>query len=129
MTRRAPALLLLALPLLAGCRHAQPKTLSAQEAARVREHEAQAERNDTVSQAQTPRESMPVPAPEAPAPKAKVMQADARGCTWIESRGAVTVGEDESRHQVRASAVNEARRVAMQDFLGVSVRSRTLDFA
>lgn len=129
MTRRAPVLLLLALPLLAGCHHAKSKTLSAEEAARVREHEAQSDRNETVAQAGTPKENMPVPAPEAPAPKAKVMQTDARGCTWIESKGTVTVGEDESRHQVRASAVNEARRVAMQDFLGVNVRSRTLDFA
>lgn len=127
--RRAAVVLLAVLPLAAGC-HArkQSRELSPEEAARVREHAAQAERNDVVAQAGVAKESMPVPAPEAAPTKAKILQADPRGCTWIESQGLVTVGEDETRHQVRASAVNEARRSAMQDFLGVTVRSRSLDF-
>jgi hypothetical protein len=66
-------------------------------------------------------------APES-ARKAKVLQPDTRGCTWIEAEGLVSVGHDETRSQVRGSAINEARQVAMQDFLGVNVRSRTLDF-
>ena len=122
-------LTLLVLPLLAGCH--ERKTggpLSAAQAAAVREHAAQSERNDAVAQAGVAKEAMPTPAPEAAPVKAKVLETDPRGCTWIESAGLVTVGEDESRHQVRASAVNEARRVAMQDFLGVSVRARKLDF-
>lgn len=68
------------------------------------------------------------PADEAAPLKAKVLKTDARGCTWLESEGLVTVGEDDTRHQARAAAVDEARRSAMQDFLGVKVRSRLLDF-
>lgn len=68
------------------------------------------------------------PAPEAAPEKAKVLEADPRGCTWIESKGLVTVGEDEGRGQVRAAAINAARNEAMRDFLGVGVKSRTMDF-
>lgn len=134
MTSRAALAVLLVLPLAAGCagsRRSGPKaggTLSAEEAARVREHALQAESNEAVSQAGVARENMPMPAPEAVPVKSKILKKDERGCTWIESRGVVTASEDETLQQVRASAVNEARRVAMKDFLGVNVRSRTLDF-
>ena len=53
--------------------------------------------------------SSPNIAPESTR-KARVLQPDARGCTWIESEGLITVGQDESRSQVRASAINEARQ-------------------
>lgn len=72
-------------------------------------------------------EERPAIAPEARR-KAKVLDADSRGCTWIESEGLVTVGEDETRGQARAAAIAEARNVAMKDFLGVNVRSRYMDF-
>ena len=127
--RRRALLPLLVLPLLAGCHERRTAELPAAQSAAIREHAEQAERNDVVKQAGVAKEAMPTPAPEAAPVKAKVLpQVDERGCTWIESAGLVTVGEDESRNQVRASAVNEARRVAMQDFLGVNVRQRTMDF-
>jgi hypothetical protein len=68
------------------------------------------------------------PAPEAAPGAAKVLGRDAAGCTWVESEGLVTVGDRESRHQARAAAVEEARKAAMRDFLGVDVRSRFMDF-
>ena len=61
-------------------------------------------------------------------PKAKVFAQDSRGCTWIDSQALVTAGEHESRHQVRAAAIAEARLSAIQDFLGVDIRSRFMDY-
>ncbi|MBI5631736.1 MAG: DUF4384 domain-containing protein [Elusimicrobia bacterium] len=60
--------------------------------------------------------------------KAAVLGPDSRGCTWIASEGSIAAGEDQTPHQLRAQAVDAARRSAMQDFLGVSVRARTMDF-
>lgn len=129
MSRRLSTALLLVLPLAAGCRERKTTpAVSAADAARVQARADQAQRNLETEEAQVKREERPVMAPEAPAPKAKVGAADPRGCTWIESQGLVTVGEDDTRNQVRAAAVNEARRGAMQDFLGVKVQSRFLDF-
>lgn len=67
-------------------------------------------------------------APESEAHGAKILRKDPKGCTWIESEATVEVGEQETRHQARASAMNEARRIAMQDFLGVNVTSRFMDY-
>jgi hypothetical protein len=72
--------------------------------------------------------SPPVQAPEAVARKARVLTKSSQGCTWLESEGLVTVSEQDSRHQARAAAVEEARKSAMQDFLGVEVHSRFMDF-
>lgn len=69
----------------------------------------------------------PTAAPEAES-ASKVLDKDPAGCTWIESEGLVTAGEHDSRHQVKASAVAEARKAAMRDFLGVDVQSRFMDF-
>lgn len=67
----------------------------------------------------------------APAPelerKAKVLKSG-DGCTWVEAVGRVVVGENDTRHQARAAAQDQARLAAMQDLLGVDVKSRLLDF-
>ncbi len=71
----------------------------------------------------------PQAAPEVEPVKAKVLNKDAtKGCTWIESQGTVTAGEQDSRHQVHDAAISEAERNAMQDFLGVEVKSRFMLF-
>lgn len=68
-------------------------------------------------------------APEAEPVKAKVLSKDAaKGCTWIESQAVVTAGDQDSRHQVRDAAIAEAEKNAMQDFLGVEVKSRFMLF-
>lgn len=66
-------------------------------------------------------------APEMAEKKAKVLK-KGDGCTWVESTGRVVVGENDTRHQARAAAQEEARKQAMQDLLGVEVKSRLLDF-
>jgi hypothetical protein len=130
--KRLSLSLLLALPLLAACGGGKPVkkggTLSPEEAAKIRERADQAHRSQAAHEARVDKSAMPVSAPEAPAAKAKILNTDARGCTWVEAVGVVMVGEEDSRNQFRASAINEARRVAMQDFLGVNVRSRFLDY-
>ena len=60
-------------------------------------------------------------------PKAKIVGRNADG-VWVESVGRVIVGDQETRAQARAAAVDEARKSAMQDILGVNVKSRLLDF-
>ncbi len=127
--------LLLLSPLLlglAGCGHNERKepavTQKALQTAREQARLDQAEKNKLEAQTGVTSVNRVTPAPEAEYHKAKVLEADPRGCTWIESRGLVTVGEDETKGQVRASAVNAARNNAMQDFLGVGVKSRNMDF-
>jgi len=78
-------------------------------------------------------EAPPIPllalAPEAAPARVKVLKKDPRqGCTWVESEGLITTSDRESPSQARAAAVAEARMSAMQDFLGVEVRSQFLDF-
>lgn len=68
----------------------------------------------------------PEAAPEFVA-KAKVLK-KGEGCTWVESVGRVVVGDNDTRHQASAAARDEARKSAMQDLLGVEVKSRLLDF-
>ncbi len=50
------------------------------------------------------------------------------GCTWVVGESTVAAGAQDTREQVRASAIAQARAAAVQNFLGVDVRSRLLDF-
>lgn len=77
--------------------------------------------------AEPPPESLKA-APDAPHAEVKVQEKDPAGCTWVQSEGTVTVGESDGIHQARAAAIGEAEMSAMQDFLGVEVKSRFLDF-
>ena len=58
----------------------------------------------------------------------KVLGADPEGCTWLEGYASVAVGPQDTRHQTRAAAMEQARAAAVQDFLGVEVKSRFMDF-
>ena len=123
--KRAALILLAA---VAGCKAKKETLLSQQEAAKVQARAEQAHRNEEVRATGVAKEARAEFVAEAEPQKAKVLNADARGCTWIESEGLVTVSEDDTRHQARAAAINQARRTAMQDFLGVKVKARTMDF-
>lgn len=68
------------------------------------------------------------PAPEYTPPKAKVGEKDPRGCTWVEAESKIIVSKDQTANQAEAAAISEARILAMQDFLGVKVQSRFMDF-
>lgn len=65
---------------------------------------------------------------EAEARRAKVLGADPEGCTWLEGEARVVVGDQDSKHQARAAAIEQARAAAVQDFLGVEVNSKFMDF-
>ncbi|MDX6770969.1 MAG: hypothetical protein SF051_15660 [Elusimicrobiota bacterium] len=58
----------------------------------------------------------------------KVLGKDPEGCTWIEGVASVAVGEQDTRHQARAMAIEQARAGAIQDFAGVDVKSKFMDF-
>ncbi len=58
----------------------------------------------------------------------KVLGADSAGCTWLEGFASVAVGPQDTRHQTRAAALEHARAAAVQDFLGVEVKSKFMDF-
>jgi hypothetical protein len=58
----------------------------------------------------------------------KVLGVDPDGCTWLEGTASVAVGTQDTRHQTRAAAMEQARAAAVQDFLGVEVKSRFMDF-
>lgn len=58
----------------------------------------------------------------------KVLGVDPEGCTWLEGTAAVAVGPQDTRHQTRAAAMEQARAAAVQDFLGVEVKSKFMDF-
>lgn len=58
----------------------------------------------------------------------KVLGSDPEGCTWLEGSASVAVGAQDTRHQTRAAALEHARAAAVQDFLGVEVKSRFMDF-
>ncbi len=60
--------------------------------------------------------------------KAKVLGVDPEGCTWLEGGATVSVGAQDTRHQARAAAIEQARAAAVQDFLGVEVKSKFMDF-
>ena len=71
----------------------------------------------------------PAPVPETPAPFSRIGVKDpALACTWVEAEATVPVGEDLSKSQARASALEKARDAAMQDILGVEVNQRGLDY-
>ncbi|MCR4294430.1 MAG: DUF4384 domain-containing protein, partial [Elusimicrobia bacterium] len=58
----------------------------------------------------------------------KVLGVDPDGCTWLEGSASVAVGAQDTRHQTRAAAMEQARAAAVQDFLGVEVKSKFMDF-
>ncbi len=58
----------------------------------------------------------------------KVLGVDPEGCTWLEGSASVAVGTQDTRHQTRAAAMEHARAAAVQDFLGVEVKSKFMDF-
>lgn len=60
--------------------------------------------------------------------KGKVLGLDPDGCTWLEGAASVAVGTQDTRHQTRAAAMEQARAAAVQDFLGVEVKSKFMDF-
>ncbi|MCM2304905.1 MAG: DUF4384 domain-containing protein [Elusimicrobia bacterium] len=60
--------------------------------------------------------------------RGKVLGADPDGCTWLEGTASVAVGAQDTRHQTRAAAMEQARAAAIQDFLGVEVKSKFMDF-
>ena len=60
--------------------------------------------------------------------RGKILGKDSEGCTWLEGEATVIVGEQDSRHQARAAAIEQARAAAVQDFLGVDVKSKLMDF-
>lgn len=80
----------------------------------------------------------PAPAPaaaEALAPrrelderKGRTLRKDPEGCTWVEGEASIVAGDQDTRQQARASAFEHARAAAVQDFLGVELRSRFMDF-
>lgn len=59
---------------------------------------------------------------------AKILGTDPEGCTWIEGVASVAVGEQDTMHQARAMAIEQARAAAIQDFAGVDVKSKFMDF-
>jgi S-adenosylmethionine/arginine decarboxylase-like enzyme len=68
-------------------------------------------------------------APESEVIKSKIGATDAsKGCTWVENQAVVTAGDQDTKNQVRAAAISQAESNAMRDFLGMTVKSRTLDF-
>jgi hypothetical protein len=60
--------------------------------------------------------------------RGKILGKDPDGCTWLEGEASVVVGDQDTRAQARASAVEQARAAAVQDFLGVDVKSKFMDF-
>ena len=58
----------------------------------------------------------------------KILSVDPEGCTWLEGAATVSVGPQDTRHQTRAAAMEQARAAAVQDFLGVEVKSKFMDF-
>jgi len=125
-----------------------PSTVPAAEAAKVEAHAAAAhgalDAAAGVPKAPTRKEdftrALSAPtgstAPEPAAPRGgelnerrgKVLGADPDGCTWLEGLATVVVGEQDSRAQAHAAALAQARAGAIQDFLGVDVNSKMMDF-
>lgn len=65
---------------------------------------------------------------EAESRRGKVLGKDPEGCTWVEGEATVVVGDQDTTAQARAAAVEQARAAAVQDFLGVDVNSKFMDF-
>ncbi|MBI5239957.1 MAG: DUF4384 domain-containing protein [Elusimicrobia bacterium] len=108
-------------------RKAAPAAKPDYEAVKARAEKAVRETEPGLAEAKKP-EPAPV-APEAAAPAAQIGEKDPKlGCTWVRAQSQVTVGEDQSRSQVRAAAMDKARQAAMRDLLGVEVNQRSLDY-
>ena len=58
----------------------------------------------------------------------KVLGKDPEGCTWVEGEATVVVGDQDTTAQARAAAIEQARAAAVQDFLGVDINSKFMDF-
>lgn len=58
----------------------------------------------------------------------RILGKDLEGCTWVEGIASVVVGLEDTTHQARAMAVAQARAAAIQDFAGVDVKSKLMDF-
>ena len=58
----------------------------------------------------------------------QVLHKDPSGCRWVESRASVAFGEHDTKHQALAQAVSMARAKAIENFLGVKVQDRFLNF-
>ena len=60
--------------------------------------------------------------------KGRILGTDPEGCTWVVGESTVVVGDQDSPAQARAAAIEQARAAAVQDFLGVDVNSKFMDF-
>ena len=60
--------------------------------------------------------------------RGKVLLVDPEGCTWLEGFVSVAAGSQDTPHQTRAAVMEQARAAAVQDFLGVEVKSKFMDF-
>lgn len=65
---------------------------------------------------------------EAEDRRGKILGTDPEGCTWLEGEATVAASQQDSPHQARAAAIEQARAGAVQDFLGVDVNSKFMDF-
>lgn len=65
---------------------------------------------------------------EAEVRRGKILGKDPEGCTWVEGEATVVVGDQDTTAQARAAAVEQARAAAVQDFLGVDVNAKFMDF-
>ena len=60
--------------------------------------------------------------------RGKILGADPEGCTWVAGEATVVVGDQDTQAQSRAAAIEQARAAAVQDFLGVDVSAKFMDF-
>ena len=60
--------------------------------------------------------------------EAQILGTDPDGCTWVVATGSVRFGDQDTKHQAFAQAIAEARRKAMDTFLGVRVDHSFMDF-
>ena len=60
--------------------------------------------------------------------RGRILGNDPEGCTWVVGESTVVVGDQDTPEQARAVAVEQARAAAVQDFLGVDVNSKSMDF-
>lgn len=135
MTRLAPAVLLLALAACGGGKAAVKGEPDAAAVAAVKDRaaaahgEAPAPVGGKAVETETGESKEDVPARnELVDRKGRVLGVDPEGCTWLEGSATVSVGPQDTRHQTRAAAIEQARAAAVQDFLGVEVKSRFMDF-
>ena len=133
MRRSAFVFILAAAPApLSSCAHAPAKSAPAPDYAAVeaRAQKAQAELNQELAiHGGSQAVSSAVLAPAAAAPAVAVLGKDKTlDCTWAESTATVVAGDSDSRAQLHAEAVSEARAEVMKSLLGVSVRSQDFVF-